>query len=201
MRVKCISVKDSFLMEYKNVTVGKDYEVIGVSEDYSMGTDKYTIVDDNGLYFSHGISIFRLIKEDKMEAKVVRKWEDLIGMENGFGLTIDENLDVVRKGFHGYYLRKEELFTFEGYLGSIKCMGFKFDYKPLRTVHEVIQEIKSLKSLTFKQGKLNYFVSCYEGKYHVEAMRETFIIGVNYMTKEQAQKYADELNEIIGVEK
>ncbi|MGL5712046.1 MAG: hypothetical protein ACRCX2_03435 [Paraclostridium sp.] len=73
--------------------------------------------------------------------------------------------------------------------------------RPSKVVHEVIQEIKSLDSLTFKQGEFNYFVSWCKGKYHVEAMRETFIIGVNYMTKEQAQKYAEELNEIIGVGK
>lgn len=67
MKVKCRSNKDSFLTEYSNITVGEIYNVISLSEDYSMGTDVYTIIDDNGLKFTHGISLFTLIEEDEAE--------------------------------------------------------------------------------------------------------------------------------------
>lgn len=149
---------------------------------------------------------FRIIKEDKMENRIVRKLEDLDGLENGMGAIavydeINNRIRAKEERLGIGIAHSDEYSDLDGFLTAMKAMGFKFEYKPLRTVHEVIQEIKSLKSLTFKQGELNYFVSCCEDKYRVEAMRETFIIGVNYMTIEQAQKYADELNEIIGVGK
>lgn len=139
------------------------------------------------------------IKEDKMEEiRVVRKWEDLIGMENGFGLAIDENLDVVRKGFHGYYLRKEELFTFEGYLGSIKCMGFKFDYKPLRSLEEVIEEMIAKTDNILKEDR-DYDLYEVEfikfTKHYKIRLAET--VGAPVFVAGIAQKYADELNEIL----
>ncbi|MGL5722904.1 DUF6501 family protein [Cetobacterium sp.] len=234
-----------------NFTKGKIYDVEN-SDLYF-----YYTRNDLGVLYKLSKDLFEIIKEDKMENRIVRKLEDLDGLENGMGLKIewDRNLKTIDVNFgkiKTMYWSDMDLknFGLELVLDQIKSMGFKFEYKPLdkneeklekilesvedveaknnirnifkiqkeffeeirnkmlsdvkkpsKVVHEVIKEIKSLKSLTFKQGELNYFVSWCKGKYHVEAMRETFIIGANYMTEEQAQKYVTELNEIIGVGK
>ncbi|MGL4646050.1 MAG: DUF6501 family protein [Cetobacterium somerae] len=193
-----------------NFTKGKIYDV--ENSDFYF----YYICNDLGVLYKLSKDLFELIKEDKMEeVRVVRKLEDLDGLENGIGLVMVfdtekvvadieiKTLSILRV-FNSEILYKVDVeikSSLESILETAKAMGFKFEYKPSKVVYEVIKEIKSLDSLTFKQGEFNYFVSWYKGKYHVEAMRETFIIGVNYMTKEQAQKYADELNEIIGVGK
>lgn len=200
MRVKCINNKDCFGFVYRGVTVGKDYEVIRIGEDYGMGTNLYTITDDNGFSFTHGISIFRLIKEDKMEEiRVVRKLEDLCNVGNGMGLYIDSNLDVRSKDKKmliccGSDLVKTNLGV---YLEVLKSMGFKFEYKPLRTVKEVLNEART-KIVEFIPGIENYLlVKTSEGNYGVD--RDVYLERIDslYLHEGVAQKYADELNEII----
>ncbi|MGL5191717.1 MAG: hypothetical protein ACRC7S_18910 [Cetobacterium sp.] len=150
------------------------------------------------------------VKEDKMEEiRVVRKLEDLDGMENGIGLKlrIEKILEVdkVSKELTVCEINglKSLGWNFKdvdyNLLTLIKSLGFKFEYKPLRTEQEVKKEIVSLKSLPFIQEKANYYVG------YNSLINKYLVIcdSVNghglhiYMTEEQAQKYTDELNEIL----
>lgn len=154
-------------------------------------------------YFFEGN--FELIKEDKMENRIVRKLEDLCNMGNGMGLYIDSNLDVRLKDKKMQICCGSDFVNTNlgVYLEVLKSMGFKFEYKPLRTEQEVKREILSLESLHFAQEKPNYYVG------YNNLIDKYLVIcdSVNghglhiYMTEEQAKKYADELNEIIGVGK
>ncbi|MGL5718327.1 MAG: hypothetical protein ACRCX2_35310 [Paraclostridium sp.] len=206
MRVKCRSNKDSFLMEYSNITVGEIYNVIAFGKDYSMGTDVYTVTDDNGLYFTHGISLFTLIKEDKMDqVRIIRKLEDLDGLENGMGAEL---IYVVVGGSVKVVTSEDELTInssdgysdIESFLDTLKAMGFKFEYKPLRTEREVFEEIKNLEGVEFKPYEENFCVEFDYSKqsYGVASYGKYRAVGVVFMASKQAQKYAGELNEIIA---
>lgn len=146
----------------------------------------------------------RFVAKDKMEEiRVVRKLEDLEGLENGMGLVIkcfkDELGEFIRvqrkvEEIEGMVIKSKDKFEF------LKSMGFKFKYKPLRSLEEVLEEIEDLQHERFIYGNENYFVSLdvkrnkYEVSYNMHYKNVTCV----YLKKETAQKYADELNEIIG---
>ncbi|MGL5725781.1 hypothetical protein, partial [Cetobacterium sp.] len=95
------------------------------------------------------------VKEDKMENIIVRKLEDLDGLENGMGLYIDSNLDVRVKNknmliCYGNDLKGERK---ENYLEALKSMGFKFEYKPLDKNEEKLEKI--LESVEDDEAKNN----------------------------------------------
>ncbi|MGL5753446.1 MAG: hypothetical protein ACRCXT_23075 [Paraclostridium sp.] len=139
-------------------------------------------------------------KDEKLEQlKIIRKLKDLDGLENGSGLKVywcedDKCLEIY---FNSRFI--DRVFKLDK-TDVLKAMGFKFEYKPLRTEQEVKKEIMNLESLPFTQEKVNYYVDYNNliGKYLV------ICDSVNghglhiYMIEETAQKYVDELNEIIG---
>ncbi|MEG1087568.1 MAG: hypothetical protein RSD79_05835 [Cetobacterium sp.] len=182
MRVKCI---DNWFYEHL-IKVGVIYEVLEYSYGYAIKPG--IIIDKNK---------FVVIEEDKMEEiKIVRKLEDLDGLENGFGLHL--GYDSFNKTTQVY--TEDELKFSTKDLEFIKGMGFKFEYKPLRTEQEVKKEILNLESLPFTQEKVNYYVD------YNNLINKYLVIcdSVNghglhiYMPEGLAQKYADELNEIIN---
>lgn len=194
MKVRCIDNRDSIL------EIGKIYETF-------VDCTGYMIVDKN--YYNK--RRFEIVEEDKMEqVKIVRKLEDLEGLKNGRGLKLEIKKDVR----HGEY--EDVLVLMCGGLGSLtfetntplsnedssllKAMGFEFEYKPLRTVDEVLEEMKRGQT-KFVEGENNFIVAMYEGAYIVHFFSHQEILGAIYLTKEQATKYRDELNEIIGVDK
>ncbi|MGL5717026.1 MAG: hypothetical protein ACRCX2_28680, partial [Paraclostridium sp.] len=147
------------------------------------------------------------IKEDKMEeVRVVRKLEDLDGLENGMGLYIDSNLDVRVKNKNMLICYGNDLMgeRKENYLEALKAMGFKFEYKPLRSLEEVVEEISNLQNRKFSTERIfNYYIDLdhNDNKYKVDYCDCYETLGAVYMTEEQARKYTNELNEIIGVGK
>ncbi|MGL5713603.1 MAG: hypothetical protein ACRCX2_11340 [Paraclostridium sp.] len=127
--------------------------------------------------------------------KVIKKLKDLDGLENGSGLRVywceaDKCLEIY---FNSRFI--DRVFKLDK-TDVLKAMGFKFEYKPLRKLEEVIDEIRNLKSLPFVCGESNYFV-VYNNGWHVGEFIYIDTLST-YMTKEQAQKYVDELNEIVG---
>ena len=138
--------------------------------------------------------------------KIIKKLEDLDGLENGMGLKVffDKNdctLSVGEPWKRNIINRidAQVVKEVEYFLKSLRYMGFEFEYQPLRSLEEVKKEIQNLEGLPFKQKEINYYV-------HYNNLLEMYFVynGVNerdlniYMSKELAQKYADELNEIIG---
>lgn len=200
MRVKCV---DNWFYEHL-LGRNKIYEVIRETND------SYVIMVDRVGYVSVSKDKFIIYKEDKMENRIVRKLEDLDGLENGMGATAvyDEVNKRVRIRTKEEYLgigiaHSDEYSDLDGFLTVMKVIGFKFKYKPLRTVEEVLEEIDNIKGLKYDNEKSNWCIVFSEdsGFYSCGADYKISRLGTKYMSEEQAQKYADELNEIIGVGK
>lgn len=149
---------------------------------------------------------FEIVKEDKMENRIVRKLEDLDGLENGMGLRVVAS-DV--SDFKDYknisvsvYKGDCRIADIKGpakkKLETLKSMGFKAEYKPLRTKEEVIAEMTAKTDNIFKEDR-NYDL------YEVEFIKFTKLykirlaetVGAPVFVAGLAQKYADELNEIL----
>ncbi|MGL5751687.1 MAG: hypothetical protein ACRCXT_14230 [Paraclostridium sp.] len=138
-----------------------------------------------------------LCGNEKLEqSKVIRNLKDLDGLENGNGLKVywcetDKYLEIYFKSrFVDRVFRLDKA-------DVLIAMGFKFEYKPLRKLEEVRDEIRNLKSLPFIHGESNYIVACDTGKWYIDNLTHIDTLST-YVTKEQAQKYVDELNEIVG---
>ncbi|MGL4852321.1 MAG: hypothetical protein ACRC3Z_06725 [Phocaeicola sp.] len=153
------------------------------------------------------------VKEDKMEdVRIVRKLEELDGLENGIGLVMAfdtekviadieiKTLSILRV-FNSEILYKVDVeikSSLEYILEIAKSMGFKFKYKPLRTVEEVIAEMIAKTDNIFKEDR-NYDLYEVEfikfTKHYKIRLAET--VGAPVFVAGLAQKYADELNEIL----
>ncbi|MGL5714517.1 MAG: hypothetical protein ACRCX2_15970 [Paraclostridium sp.] len=163
--------------------------------------DSYLIMVDRVGWISFDKDRFVIAKEEKMDqVRIVRKLEDLDRLENDKGLKVhwcevDKCLEIY---FNSRFI--DRVFSIDR-TDVLKAMGFKFEYKPLRSLEEVINEIESMESLEFNINGNNFFIAKSHGSYYVENHNVIEILGATFMEKEQAQKYADELNEIIGVGK
>lgn len=132
-----------------------------------------------------------------MEIKVVRKLEELVGLENGCGLYL--NYNKINKTVQVYSEKELKIETKD--LDWVKGMGFKF--RVIRTIKEVLEEMRR-NSLDPHIETLNLFeVNC---EYNRDSEKETYAVHKNiYSTtlgayvfdEKTAQKYADELNEIL----
>lgn len=153
------------------------------------------------------------VKEDKMEeVRIVRKLEDLDGLDNGMGLVMAfdtkkvvadikiKTLSILSV-FDSKILYKVDVEIkpfLESILEAAKSMGFKFKYKPLRTEEEVIAEMIAKTDNIFKEDR-NYDLYEVEfikfTKHYKIRLAET--VGAPVFVAGLAQKYADELNEIL----
>lgn len=135
----------------------------------------------------------------------IRELEDLDGLENGMGAEL---IYVVVGGLvkavtseDGLTINSSDEYSdIESFLDTLEAIGFKFEYKPPRTVQEVLEEIKSLEGVEFKPYEENFCVEFDYSKqsYGVASYEKYRAVGVVFMASKQAQKYADELNEIIA---
>ncbi|MGL5714879.1 MAG: hypothetical protein ACRCX2_17820 [Paraclostridium sp.] len=152
-------------------------------------------------------SVEELFKnEDKMEeVRVVRKLEDLDKENNCNGIYLSynkENGNLDMKYGKTTFCYWTENDTVEVWVGVLKAMGFKFEYKPLRTKEEVKAEMLS-KCKEFKFNGFNYYIKYVQQdkRYYVSYDCFNNILGALYFDKETANEYCNELNEIIGVGK
>ncbi|MGL5712632.1 MAG: hypothetical protein ACRCX7_09990 [Cetobacterium sp.] len=195
MRVKCINKGKSTILE-----VGEEYEVFEEVEG------KYLILTKligTMLYLKE---YFEIIKEDKVEeVRVVRKLEDLEGLPNGFGLKLNWNEDEKRiesKKDHNivHWITTGDIRNLgaEYCFNIIKSLGFRFEYKPLRTIEEVVAEMRT-KEIQFTFNGDNCYIKhvASYNKYYVSYDCHDNIIGAIYLDKETASKYCIELNEIL----
>lgn len=195
MRVRCIDKGRSTILE-----VGEEYEVCEeVGDKYLIPTKWIGAV----LYLK---KYFEIIEEDKMEEiRVIRKLEELEGLQNGFGLKLNWNeyeKRIESKKDHDivYWITTEDIRNLgtEYCFNIIKSLGFKFEYKPLRTIEEVIAEMRT-KEIQFTFNGDNWYVKhvASYNKYYVSYDCHDNIIGTIYLDKETAAKYCIELNEIL----
>lgn len=203
MRVKCI---DNWMYEHLLKRNGI-YKVIRET------SDSYIIVVDRVGYVSVSKDKF-IIEEDKMEEiRVVRKLEDLDGLPNGFGAKIQRIPDSIYmqvivngKSIHDFNTAEVSGENyFKEIVKNLKAMGFKIEYKPMRTEQEVKEEVVELtkdrhSTKTYKFLILKHQTECSAENYYYY---KNFYYGeipfgkACWLTEEEAKMYSKELNEII----
>ena len=183
MKVRCIDDKNG---EYWSIEVGANYEVVKIEGNF------YYL--DNGLMFSK--SRFEIVEEDKMD-KVEIKVGDKVEVENPiFGCIKFEVLKVLTCLDTGerYLIPKDNT-----PISYIKEKDVKL--VPKRTVEEVLEEMKK-ESLNpyhdygYKLCEVVFGGTVYEVNYNLGLIT----LGAYMFSYEVANKYADELNEIIGAD-
>lgn len=190
MRVRCIDDRSSCFVYTSELKVGNEYDVLGSKSGMYLLRNE---IGYNKWYFKYR---FEAIKEEKVEEiRVVRKWEDLTGLKNGLGLEISEEQNVY---FGSKVVSHSDAFLFENYLKLLQSMGFKFEYKPLRTIEEVIAEMRT-KEIQFTFNGDNCYIKhvASYNKYYVSYDCHDNIMGAIYLDRETASKYCIELNEIL----
>lgn len=147
---------------------------------------------------------------EKKEIRVVRKLEDLDGVKNGMGLIMkydtEKLLDIKRKTLsilveHNseiLYKVDVEIKTSLKYILEIaKSMGFKFEYKPLRT-EEIMNDLIEKE---FKFGEGNFLLIKLEnGKWDYMNNTSYYLPDKKYYTLESVKKVVKELNELLESE-
>lgn len=147
----------------------------------------------------------------KEDVRVVRKLEDLDGVKNGMGLIMkydtEKLLDIKRKTLsilveHNseiLYKVDVEIKTSLKYILEIaKSMGFKFEYKPLRT-EEIMNDLIEKE---FKFGEGNFLLIKLEnGKWDYMNNTSYYLPDKKYYTLESVKRVVKELNELLESEK
>lgn len=149
------------------------------------------------------------IKEGKEENKIVKKLKDLDGLKNGMGLImkydtekvfdieektlsilVEHNLEIL------YKVDVEMITSLKHILEIAKSMGFKFEYKPLRTKEEIM---KDLVEKEFKFGDENFIlIQRVNGKYEYMLNTSYYTLDTKYYTKDSIKRVVEELNELIN---
>lgn len=148
---------------------------------------------------------------EKEEIRVVRKLEDLEGFKNGMGLIMkygtEKVLDIERKtlsilvehNLEILYKVDIKIKTSLKYMLEIaKSMGFKFEYKPLRT-EEIMNDLIEKE---FKFGEGNFLLIKLEnGKWDYMNNTSYYLPDKKYYTLESVKRVVKELNELLESEK
>ncbi|MGL5595857.1 hypothetical protein [Cetobacterium sp.] len=182
---------------YMHLTVGKEYEVRKADK---LHHTHYAIYNDVGCVGYYERRWFEVVKNGIL---VIKTLKDLNGLENGTGGYIEyssindcayilcnkeEKFDIACSGD---YSNLDNFFT------VLKSMGFKFEYKPLRKKEEVLEEMKG-KAKPFIFNDYNYYINYIkqDNKYYVTYDCFNNPLGTLYFSKDLANKYCVELNEI-----
>ncbi|MGL5724424.1 hypothetical protein [Cetobacterium sp.] len=106
------------------------------------------------------------VKEDKMENRIVKKLEDLDGLENGMGLRVvvsdvsdSEDYKNISVSVYKVDCRIADIKgNAKKKLETLKSMGFKFEYKPLDKNEEKLEKIlESVEDVEAKNNIRNIF--------------------------------------------
>lgn len=147
----------------------------------------------------------------KEEIRVVRKLEDLEGFKNGMGLIMkygtEKVLDIERKTLSILVEHNLEILykvdikiktSLKHILEIAKSMGFKFEYKPLRT-EEIMNDLIEKE---FKFGEGNFLLIKLEnGKWDYMNNTSYYLPDKKYYTLESVKRVVKELNESLESEK
>lgn len=129
---------------------------------------------------------------------ICRKVEDFDGLENGSGLKIfiDKNDKTISVGIpwgqniiNRLALSKMSTKTLE----LIKCMGFQFEWKPKRSLEEVLNDYKEINFIV-GQDNCAVYEDVRNGWFSVRIYRGYKAVGTKYYLKKDADKICEELN-------
>lgn len=165
--------------------------------------------------FSFVVPLEFLIKIDeekeikKEEVRVVRKLENLDGLKNdkGWELSFESTDNFKDKGYYQEWVRlddKSDKGWFNAFyelstktIDFLISSGFKFEYKPLRTEEEIMNDLVEKE---FKFGEGNFILIKLEnGKWDYMNNISYCIPGKRYYTLESAKKVVKELNELFDI--
>ncbi|MEG3013135.1 MAG: hypothetical protein RR795_01585 [Cetobacterium sp.] len=145
--------------------------------------------------------------EKKKEIKIIKKLEDLDGLKNkkGWELSFQSDDNFKDKGYYQKWIRIDEK-NDKGWFSAIyrlneqsverlKGLGFEFEYKPLRSEEEIMNDLIEKK---FKFGEGNYILIKHEHGFYDYKNNITFYTpGQKYYSLESLKKVIAELNEIL----
>lgn len=186
---------DHWLSKMKS-TVGCVGTVMGIS---SYG--EIELKFDNGDCVFYKPQCLELAEEDKVTK--INKWEDLDGLENGFGLKIfidgnDNTLSVGVPWGHNVINRVSLYDVDQNTIQIISKMGFNIEYKPKQTISKVIKEFEG-RDKPFEVDKSNYclFFDKKTNTWSIWECSEFSMLGAKYYTKSVAEEFAKALNEAV----
>lgn len=127
--------------------------------------------------------------------KIIRRLEEFDKLENGMGLKvfIDNNDKTLSVGvpWKLNVINRISLSEVDSeIIALIKAMGFEFEWKPKRTLEEVLH---SYSTMFFVPNEKNYLILEKDGRYSV-SYSFCKSIGTSYYLKKDAEKICDELN-------
>lgn len=198
IKVRCINSKGL----NGALTKGKVYEVVNSWSDF------YIIINNNGIQDTYAKNRFEVVEEITVhtgldigisepiiqQTIVVRKIEELDGLENGTGLHL--SFDEINKEIQVYTDTELKIGTRD--LDFIKCMGFKFEHKPLRSEKQIMHDLVEKE---FKFGEGNFLLIKLEnGKWDYMNNTSHYVPDKKYYTLESAKIVVKELNELLESE-
>ncbi|WP_297638610.1 hypothetical protein [uncultured Clostridium sp.] len=196
MKVRCI---DNWFYEHL-LKRNEAYEVIRET------SDSYIIVIEGLGYLCVDKERFEIIEEDKMkEVRIVRKLEDLDGLENGKGLfmafnTKEKTLSIAYNFKILYKVDTRIKSSIVHIFEIAKSMGFKFEYKPLRTKDEVLADIKRLACERSRDCRTMILQDVNTNKYFATDNYKTIENEKKYFNEDIAHDLVNEINELLECE-
>lgn len=132
--------------------------------------------------------------------KIIRRLEELDGLENGKGLKLIVLaspykecvwLKIFFENLAEILVEIKEIENFnESDIRLLEAMGFEFEWKPKRTLEEVLH---SYSTMFFVPNEKNYLILEKDGRYSVSYSFHKSI-GTSYYLKKDAEKICEELN-------
>ncbi|MHA4986999.1 DUF6501 family protein [Cetobacterium somerae] len=206
IKVRCINSKGL----NGALTKGKVYEVINSWSDF------YIVINNNGIQDTYAKNRFEVVEEITVhigvdigisepiiqQTIVVRKIEELDGLENGMGLEVEILLGYDRVRTIRVIANNNEYvqgnLDVEGACNLLKAMGFKLDYKPKRTEEEIMSDLIEKE---FKFGEGNFLLIKLEnGKWDYMNNTSHYVPDKKYYTLDSAKIVVKELNELLESE-
>ncbi|MGL5014453.1 MAG: hypothetical protein ACRC6V_09225 [Bacteroidales bacterium] len=131
--------------------------------------------------------------------KIIRTLEDFHNLENSNGLTLRYD-DYYGDDSVRVYLGDKQVYTFCGYKNIntnnavLIAMGFKFEWKPKRTLEEVLNDYKEI-NFVIGQDNCAIYEDVRNGGFSVGIYRSYKTVGTKYYLKKDAEKICEELND------
>ncbi len=139
-------------------------------------------------------------KENKI--KTIRKIEELAGLENGKGMSLGLHIHVCEDGCTDFIniLANNKCFysvpfsdVDDEFFKTLKAMGFEFEWKPKRTLEEVLNDYEEI-DFVVEQDNCAVYEDARNGGFSVGVYRGYKTAGTKYYLRKDAEKICKELN-------
>lgn len=168
-----------------------------------IATEKKKFASSENIEFKIDVIIDESFMEKlKEEITIIRKLEDFDGFPNGKGLfmvfdTKEKTLSIAYNLKILYKVDTRIKSSLVHILEIAKSMGFKFEYKPLRTKEEVLADIKRLACERSQDCRGVILQDVNTKKYHYTDDYEVLGNGKFYFQEEIAHELIIEINDIL----